>query len=385
MAILQILISLFCLGFLVWVSNYFSKRFKLPVVILALVFGILFKSVLNYFGVAELYFDYFLILGLIAFIILVFDGFVRLKLRDVDTVGVHSFGFVVLFASLIFVGFSLVLYFLLDWSPLSSVVFAASILGVSSSVVFLPKVSSYLSAIVSLESYWTGPVALLLPLIFVIFAPPLPLIFVSDLANFVFFAGIKFIASVSAGVFVGVILLKVLHVTNKDLVPPLVFGSVFVAFGLAYVLGGYGVFAVAALGFFFANVFVSFNSHFGDFNALFSKYSGLLCVVLLGFVSNFYPSWKFLLISFLLFLFYLIVRYFVIFICHKKQILSVKDRSFLVLFAPNGFNAAGILLFLSLFPPLSVSFIELSKVVNLGLMFILYSNFTAFVFSKWKK
>lgn len=385
MDILQVLISLFCLGILVWVSNFVANRFKFPIMIIALVSGLLFGGISDYFGVFQFSLNYFSTLGLLAFIILIFDGFVRLKLKSLDTVGVNSLGFVILFAILIFVGFSFVLYFLLGWPPLSSVVFASSILGVSSGIIVLPKVSSHISAIIQLESYWTGPVALLLPLVFVIFAPPLPLIFVSDLANFVFFAGVKVIAGISAGVFVGVILLKILHVSNKNFVPPIVFAGVFVAFGLAYVLGGYGVFAVAALGFFFANVFVSFNSHFGDFDALFSKYAGLLCVVLLGFVSRLSFSWKFFAVSVLLFLFYLIIRYAAIFISHKNNIFSMKDRLFLVLYAPNGFTAAGILLFLSLFPPVSVSLGELFKIVNLGLMFILYSNFSAFAFSRWKK
>lgn len=384
MEILLILVSLLLLAGLTYFVVYASNKFNLPLILIALCTGLLFGALSRNIWILNVPSDFFSTVGLIVFILLVFNSTMKLKIKSADTTAFHSLSFVVLFASISFVCFAFFASYFLGLSALSSVILASSILGVSAGVVCLPRVSRFILALMDLESFWTTPVSLLLPLLLAVLAPPSPVIFVSDISNFLFLACVKLLTSFAVGIFIGILLSKFLT-RVKSQMPAAITTAVFIAFGLADYVGGYGIFAVAALGFFFANVFVSLNKQFMEVDDLLTKYVSVLGVIMFGMISLAPNTLKFILTSILLFGLYLAIRFAAVRISHRKHAFSRKEELFLVLHAPNNSAACTVLLFLSLFPPISVPLNELHTVLAAGLMFIIYSNILAVAFAKWKK
>lgn len=382
----NVVIVFISIAFLIVLSYVVSKiSFKTSIssVLLGIIAGLLFNGATKVWPVFQIQNDYFSTLALMAFIVLIFDSTAQLKLRTADTASWNLLAFVTLFASILFVCFSIFLAYYLNLSVLSSVMLAATILGISAAPKI--KVSKYLKDFLDLEEYWTTPVALLAPLIIAIFAPQTPLIFVSDTINFFFLTFIKILISIGCGIFIGIILMKLLLHEKINWMPATIIAAVFITFGLGYYAGGYGVFAVASLGFFFANAFATVNTTFLVFHDDLAKYARVLSAIMLGIISRVPFSLKFFGTSILLYLIYLLLRFGAIHISHKKEAFSIKEELILTLHSQNSAAVCALLLFITLFPPISVPLEELYTIITTGLVFLLCSNLLSFALTKFPK
>ncbi|GEM_PF-4573638 len=378
-----VFISICFLIVLSYIVSQISFKTNISSVLLGLIAGLLFNGATKIAPAFQIPNDYFSTLALMAFVVLIFDATAQLKLRTADTTAWNSLAFITLFAIILFVCFSIFSAYYLGLSVLSSVTLAAAILGTSA--ISKIKISKYIKDLLDLEEYWTTPVALLAPLIIAIFAPQTPLIFVSDIVNFFFLTFIKVLISIGCGIFIGIILMKVLLHEKIVWMPSTIIASVFITFGLGYYAGGYGVFAVASLGFFFANAFATVNTTFLVFHNNLTKYAGVLSAVMLGIISRVPFSLKFFGASILLYLLYLLLRFAAIHISHKKDVFSIKEELVLTLHSQNSAAVCALLLFITLFPPISIPLGELYTIITTGLIFLLCSNLLSFALTKFPK
>lgn len=373
-----IVIALITLCFITYCVGTLSYKLRIPSVLPALLAGLILGFLSRTLPYFYLPIDFISTLAVVAFILLVFDSTSRLKLSSKDTVAHHALFFITLFSILTFVAFALLLAKFFDLSPVASIILAATMLGVSAVFAQQLRISHHARALLLLEAHWTTPLALLLPLLLAIFAPPLPLIFVSDLTTFFFTTLIKITVSIATGVFIGVLLMKIIGHSNLVFSSPAIFAATFLSFGLAYLFGGYGVFAVATFGFFFANAFATANKQFFELTQPLFTYAGTLTVVLLGFIAHIPITTTFFTVSLLLFLLYYAIRFLTVHLSHRKHAFTHLEERILAFHVPASAAPCAVLLFLALFPPTSIPLVEVYTLFTLGFMLIVYSHILAF-------
>lgn len=380
MNVLLVVFSLLLFCALTYLMSFSAAKSRLPSVLLALAAGFLFGNIES----LQLPNDFFSTLALMAFVVLVFDSSVKVRLKAMDTTAFRALSFIALFGLILVIIFAAVASYVLQLSLVSSVVLALIVLGVSSEFVSSLRISPHINELIGFESLWSSPVVLIAPMLLAVLAPPMPAIFVSDTTNYVFAAVIKIVVSIAAGVFVGILLARLLRHTNVVTAPPAITAAIFIAFGLAYYLDGYGVFAVASLGFFSANLLASPNLHFSQFGQKLAHYAGILTVIMLGSVSMVPLTLKFFATTILLYALYLLARFVAVKISHKKNALSRKEEFMLAFLAPNSAVVCAMILFLTVFPPISLPLNELFSVMATALVFVVYSNVFGFV-GQWKR
>ncbi|MBI4142167.1 hypothetical protein HY484_04535 [Candidatus Woesearchaeota archaeon] len=355
-----------------------AQRFTIPATLLAIITGLVLNSIYRIIPALQMPADFFSTLVLIIFVLLVFESTSRLKLSATDTTATHSIAFITLFASIVFVALALIAAPFTDITPVSSVVFAAAILGISAELLPKIKTNAHSGALIRLEAFWTTPISLITPLIITIFIPPISMVFISDIVNFFLSTTIKIIASIATGIFTGVLFAKLLTHTKSPIVPPLIIATAFVSFALGTIFG-LGILAVASFGAFFTNAFATTHKPFIQLNHKLTSYAGILAVILFGSIIRTQYNAKFFLFSAILFASYIAIRYIAIKISHKKHAFSETENKLMTFYAPSSEAPCAVLLFLATFPPTSIPLSELSWLLSTGLMFIIYSNILAFV------
>src|SRR3989338_5830086 len=106
MNILQPILSLIILLAITHCVKQIAQKLTIPTPLTALIAGFLLTGIYRILPI-QLSGDFFSTLVLIIFILLVVESTARLRLSETDTTAVHSLAFIVLFASLIFVGIAL--------------------------------------------------------------------------------------------------------------------------------------------------------------------------------------------------------------------------------------------------------------------------------------
>lgn len=371
------IISFAILVALAYTTKKFSKQLTIPSTLLALIIGLMLNSIYSIIPALQLQANLFSTLVLVLFVLIIFDSTARLKLSATDTTALHSLAFITLFASLTFVGLALIAAPVLNIAPISSVVLAAAILGVSAELLPHIKTMPHSGALLRLESFWTTPVSLIVPLIIAIFTPPIAMIFISDVLNFFLSTTIKLIASIATGVFVGVLFARLLTHTKATFVPPLIVATAFVSFALGALFGN-GIIATAAFGFFFTNAFATTHKPFLELNHKLQNYVGIFAAILFGSTVRVPFTIKFFALSATLFASYLLIRHIAIRISHRKHAFSKTENNLMTFYAPASEAPCALFLFLTTFPPTSIPLSELQPIVSIGAMFVIYSNILAF-------
>ncbi|MBS3176484.1 cation:proton antiporter [Candidatus Woesearchaeota archaeon] len=179
----------------------------------------------------------------------------------------------------------------------------------------------------------------------------------------------QFVTGIGSGIFIGIILLKILKRPFSGLYSPMaVFVAVLTAFALAENLKGSGVLAVTSLGLFFGNTAVRQKVLLLEFESVLAKSLYILVFVLLGSLLLIPWSLQFFMISIVLFLAHLFVRFLALTFIVKKMEYSFSEKIFLTLMNPKGISVA-IVSFVLLLSSLSV----LKSLLDFVLIFMLYS------------
>lgn len=152
----------------------------------------------------------------------------------------------------------------------------------------------------------------------------------------------QFITAIGAGVIVALILFKAMRKGYSEKLSPLaLIVAALLAYTLAENLKGNGVLAVATLGLIFGNACIKEKATLREFSGILSTSLEVLVFILIGFIVDIPLTKQFFIKSIIIFLIYLVIRFFAVEICFKKY--GLKEKIFMTLVSPKGIAVAVII------------------------------------------
>ncbi len=297
-------------------TSIVSQKFRIPNILLLLLIGIGFGRV-KYDGGPLIHFPQVFLTGIsiLALVMIVFDSASRFKLKRVDYFSLHTLWLSVVFLifNLIFLTIFVTLIFDVK-SIFLALIFAALMSGTSPAVVlsmfknFSNKVFSFLE----LEALLNTPLVVLLPFIILDLMEKLKdeLIISTFIKQFVPLLQ-QFVVGIGSGVLIGLIMFKFMRKKYSVVLSPLaVITSALLAYIIAENLGGNGVLAVTSMGLLFGNVYVKQKFQLKEFASVFSNSLEILVFVLIGLIVVIPFTFQFFIKSIILFVLYLLIRFF---------------------------------------------------------------------------
>ena len=371
--------------------SFVSKELKLPYNLMLILLG-LFLGGLYYSGRAVVSVDTGFVVGVgtLALILLVFDSSSRLKVNETTKEAVHAVNVINLFTLVSVVVVSMVTSYLFFasvtltavlYSLLFSVLVIETDLG---SVLLLFKDFARDRArhvLLFLESEANINTAFVILLPFVVLGIMRNVDYENQsllsalLVNFPEFL-YEILIAVGIGIVIGLIFLRILKNWYDDNFSPvaLVTASL-VAFVFANLMGGNGIIAVAVMGFFYGNVYVSGRDQMSEFSGMFSSALEILIFVMLGMFVRLPISFVYILKTLLLFAVIVGVRVLAVMLAlHRDKSFRFSEKLFIGVNMPKGLALATVILVLSTY-----GVFGLNVVLQLAVMMMLYSIVSSFV------
>ncbi|MBN1793251.1 cation:proton antiporter [Candidatus Woesearchaeota archaeon] len=179
----------------------------------------------------------------------------------------------------------------------------------------------------------------------------------------------EILIAIGMGIIVGLIVLRVMQRWyDKHLSPIALVAAALVGYIFTNMLGGNGIIAVAVMGFFFGNIYVSGKEQLVEFGRMLSGSLEIMVFILLGLAVRLPVSASYVFKSLLIFAVILGVRSLASFIALRHQPFTKREKAFIGLNMPKGVALATVLLMLSTY-----SIFELDVVLQLSLMVMIYS------------
>jgi len=309
-------------------TSILSRKFKIPNILLLLFIGIGLGNV-TYKGSPFITFpDLFLTsISILALVMIVFDSASRFSLKKVDYFSLNTLwlSLVFLIFNLIFLTFFSFLFFDIK-SIFLALIFSALMSGTDPAAVLtmFKNVNNKVFEFLRLESLLNTPLIVLLPFIILDLKTTLTdeLIISEFIEQFVPVLQ-QFVVGIGSGVLIGLIMFKFMRKRYSIVLSPLaVITSALLAYIIAENLNGNGVLAVTSMGLLFGNVYLKQKFQLQEFASVFSNSLEILVFVLIGLVISIPFSFEFFIKSLLLFILYLLIRYFAI-------IFSLRNKIFL--------------------------------------------------------
>jgi NhaP-type Na+/H+ or K+/H+ antiporter len=361
-----------------------AQKLKMSNVLLLVLLGVLLGN-MSYQGESIFHFDsVFLVgLGVLALVMIVFDGSSRFRLKEVGEISVLSLKLIGLFMffSIISLTFFTNLFFFGTFEAkniIFSIIFSVIVVGTDPGSVFAMLknvVSERVKKVVSLleiEAILNTPIIVIIPFILLGLIETIDLTGSDVLSSFVnqipaFFSQI--IVGVGAGVIVGLVVLKAMkNFYSSQLSPVGVITAALMSYVLAENLSGNGVLAVASLGLLFGNVYLKEKVQLQEFNYMLSSALEILVFVMTGMIVTIPLTFDFFIKSIALFVILIISRMLAVFIGFGKKNFSIREKLFISLNMPKGIAVAVVVFTLSLY-----SFSQMDVVLRLILAFMIYS------------
>ncbi|MFC2134853.1 cation:proton antiporter [Bacteroidota bacterium] len=372
-------------------TTLLSQRFKISNVLLLIILGIFLKYIQTR-GAAIFEFSHtFLIsISVLALVMITFDGCSRLTLREIQKFTGDSMKIVFwfVFLNLILLGTFTNLMFFPDISAkhiIFSLIFAVIMAGTDPGAVFsmMKDRMTRVIGVLEIESVINTPVIVIVPFILMDLMTGgnghVVDSFIDQLVPFLR----QIIVGIGAGVIVGIIIFKAMKkVYDYKLSPLGVITAALMAYVLAENLGGNGVLSVATMGLFFGNIYVKRKISLQEFSSIFSNALEILVFVLIGFLITFQFTPIFFIKSFMLFIILIISRWLSVTISLRKvdPPFTWKEKMFMSLNIPKGIAVAVVIF------SLSISQVpEMSIIIDLILMFILYSLILSTIINRFSK
>lgn len=361
-----LLTGLFC--------TFLARKIKTPNILLLLIAGIILGNI-SYKGAPLISFPTIFLtsIGILALVMIIFDSASRFKLKKFDKLSMQTLKLAVVFLilNLIFLTIFVRLTFKLE-SLFLVLLFSALMSGTDPAAILtmIKSSANKVFELLRIESLINTPLVVLLPFIILDFMRTVEkeLILAKFIEQILPFLQ-QFVVGIGAGVLVGIIMLKFMKREYSHVLSPLVMiTAALITYILAENLKGNGVLAVTAMGLLFGNVYIKQKFQLQDFSAIFSNSLEILVFILIGLVINIPFSLIFFLLSFMLFIAYLAIRYVAIEFSLKDLKLTTKEKMFLTFNAQKGIAVAVVAFTLSTFNIQGIEFI-----LNLILTFMLYS------------
>src|SRR3989338_5791712 len=355
-------------------TSIISQRFRIPNILLLLLIGIGLGRI-GYHGAPLISFPEIFMTGIsiLALVMIVFDSSSRFSLKRIDYFSLHTLWLSIVFLifNLVFLtGFTMVIFSIK--SVYLALIFSALMSGTDPGAVLsmFNNIKNKVFDFLGLESLLNTPLVVLIPFIILDIKEALK----DEIGIAVFIDQIvpllqQFVVGVGAGVLIGLIMFKFMRKAYSVVLSPLaVITSALLAYIIAENLDGNGVLAVTSMGLLFGNVYVKQKFQLQEFASVFSNSLEILVFVLIGLVVAIPFTAQFLLKSLLLFLIYLIIRYFSIIFALRGMDFTMKEKLFMSLNVQKGIAVAVVVFSLATFGIEGIGI-----VLNLSLIFMLYS------------
>jgi len=190
----------------------------------------------------------------------------------------------------------------------------------------------------------------------------------------------QIVVGIGAGALVGLIVLKILSKYYSEKLSPIaVIASALLTYVLAENLEGNGVLAVTTIAVIFGNVYLKHRERLSNFGEVFALFLQMILFILLGFLIRVPFTKEFFILSGVLFLVLLVARFLALQISFWKSY-SMKEKIFMTLNSPKGIATAVVIFILS-----ALSIPGMKLILDLGLMFILYSMILSTVVVKFSE
>lgn len=347
-----------------WVGN----KLRIPDVLLLILAGMFFGHIEYKEGPLIQFPEVFLSsIAILALAMIVFDSTARLRLRELDTFSLKAVKLTFIFTIFTLVLFTAAAHYILQIPFWSSLLFAAVMTGTSPEVVLGLGGKSRTLTILKLESIFNTPLTVILPFLVLDLMQNINAIALTEVIEQLIPFIMKFIVGLGAGVFVGIILFKLIQRAYAEVYSPL---AVIIAALLSYVLaenlGGSGVLAVTALGLFFGNVYVKEKITIMGVETVFAKALYILVFMLTGLIIDIPYTKEFFITSAILFTAHTAIRFLATQASLKEY--TLYEKLYMSLNAPKGVATAAVVFILA------VHNIEgITTVIDMTFAFILYS------------
>ncbi len=358
------------------VISLVSNKLKVPNVLFLIIVGILISNYPLLRDKPLFSIDFIATIGILSLILIVFDSTSRFKLREFDTLSISALKLTAIFSlfALIILGFCVKI--MLNIPLYLALAFAGVLIGTDPTTI-LPLVKTKQNKtlkLLGIESIINTPLTVLLPFIFIDYVS-----FINTEINTMtislFFSNffIRFfkevVAGVGAGFLVGLIMFKLMKNKYSKIFSPIgLITAAILAYSLAKLVEGNGVFSVTTLGLFFGNVYMKNKQELQEYSSLLSQILEILVFILVGFIIKLNSfNMTFFIYLILIFLLYLIIRFISVFIVFNKSNLSNKEKLFLSLVFPKGIATAVTIIAISL------KLVNHSLIIDLLVGFLLLS------------
>ncbi len=350
------------------ICSWIGNKLKIPDILLLILAGLFFGHVsFNEQPLIQFPEVFLSSLAILALAMVVFDSATRLRIRELDTFSLKSVRLTFTFTILCLVLFTATASFLLDLPVWISLLFSSIIIGTSPEAILAFSGKSKPLTLLKLESVFNTPLTVLLPFLIMDLMQTTSITaeIMEQLTPFV----MKFIVGIGAGVFVAIILFKLVQRAYAEVYSPL---AVIVAALLAYVLaenlGGSGVLSVTALGLFFGNVYVKEKPALLGAESVIAKALYILVFVLTGLIIRIPYTKEFFITSSILFICYLSIRFLSVWLSLRSENFKTGELLYMTLNAPKGVATAAVV-----FSLLIHSIEGMNVILDMTFAFILYS------------
>jgi cell volume regulation protein A len=360
------------------ICSIISSRFRLPNVLLLLVFGVLLNSI-KYNGKPLVYFPNELVaaIAVLAVAMIVFDSASRLKLRSPDTLDKKALELAFVFFLFAVVIISAVSHYLLKIDIFYSIIFASLMAGTAADVA-LGKAKNHALHILNAEAAINTLLVIFIPLIVLNIRQTMGVFAMDKLASQIVPLIQQIATGIGAGILVGLLVFRIVKKNYYDWLSPIILiASALLAYVLAENINGNPVLAAATIGIFFGLVRMKEKEEMQSFSSVFSHLLMILVIIMVGLLVNIAPSWKVMMNALIIYLIVCVIRIISI---KATADLSNKEAVFMALNAPKGVAVAVVVLILS-----TMALDNFAALRDTALIVMIYSLFVsslAMIFTK---
>ncbi len=359
-------------------ASIISLKIKLPDILLLLIIGLITGYYLPF-----PYYGFFSALAIFALVMILFDSTSKFKIRAIrqESPDALKLSLIFLIFSLIFLTAFTYIFFtdsLINLKMLLiSAIFAALMSSTSpdSVLAIFQGKKSKISEILEFESILNTPLAVLIPLIII-----------GVLNGSKFQTGLiatqlahGIMTGAGVGLVLGIIIFELMRRKFIENISPLaIVATALFSFVLAENIGGNGVLAVTILGLLFGAYQIKRKVDIQNFVDIFTVFLKIVIFILLGLIIKFPTDKIFLIKSIILFLIFIYIRYLAVSASFYKSTFTKKEKWFMALTGSKGLAAAVVA-----FTLISYDIEGLKQIIDLTVLFILYSIIVASITSKF--
>ncbi|MBW2969919.1 cation:proton antiporter [Candidatus Woesearchaeota archaeon] len=351
------------------ICSWMGNKLRIPDILLLILTGMFFGAI-EYKNQPLIQFPtvFLTSVAILALAMIVFDSTARLPIRELDTFSLKAVKLTFVGTLFTLVFFTAAVHYIINLPFWVSLLLASIMTGTAPEAVLTFAGKSKVLTLLKLESLFNTPLTVILPFVVLDLMENITALQIAEVIEQAVPFIMKFIVGIGAGVFVGIVLFKIVQKSYVEVYSPLV---VIIAALLAYVLaenlGGSGVLSVTALGLFFGNVYVKQKITLLGIESVMAKALYILVFMLTGIIIKIPFTKEFFIASGILFGTYTAIRFFACWISLRKEY-KLGELIFMSLDAPKGVATAAVVFILTVY-----NIEGITTMIDMIFAFILYS------------